>query len=85
MGNNFDLAVALLGDLDCFAKVADTAVDLDHLVQELLESRDIEDLVTGRLGGVDDELLRHLGRLALLLFGFDELSLLLHAIISGPR
>lgn len=56
MGNDLDLAVTLLGDLDGVAKVADAALDLDALVQELLESRDIEDLVAGRLGGVDDEL-----------------------------
>lgn len=56
VGNDLDLAVTLLGDLDGVAEVADTALDLDALVQELLESRDIEDLVAGRLGGVDDEL-----------------------------
>lgn len=58
MGNDLDLAVTLLGDLDGVAEVADTALNLDPLVQELLEGRDIEDLVAGRLGGVDDEL-RH--------------------------
>ena len=45
-----------LGDLDGLAQVADTALDLDLLVQELLESGDIEDLVAGGLRGVDDEL-----------------------------
>ncbi len=56
MGNDLDLAVALLGDLDGLAEVADAAVDLDLLVQELLEGRDVEDLVAGGLRGVDDEL-----------------------------
>lgn len=56
MGNDLDLAVTLLGDLDGIAQVADTAFNLDLLVQELLESGDIEDFVAGRLGCVDDEL-----------------------------
>lgn len=56
VGNDLNLAVTLLGDLDLVAKVADATLDLDLLVQELLEGRDIEDLVGGRLGGVDDEL-----------------------------
>lgn len=56
VGNDLDLAVALLGDLDGLAEVADAAVDLDLLVQELLEGRDVEDLVAGGLRGVDDEL-----------------------------
>lgn len=56
MGNDLDLAVTLLGDLDLVAEVANAALNLDLLVQELLEGGDIEDLVSGRLGGVDDEL-----------------------------
>lgn len=56
MGNDLDLAITDLGDLDSLAQVADTALDLDLLVQELLESGDIEDLVAGGLRGVDDEL-----------------------------
>lgn len=56
VGNDLDLALALLGDLDGVAKVANAAVDLDLLVQEFLEGRDIEDLVARRLRGVDDEL-----------------------------
>lgn len=56
MGNDLDLAVTLLGDLDLVAEVANTALNLDLLVQELLEGRDIEDLVGRRLGGIDDEL-----------------------------
>lgn len=56
MGNDLDLAVALLGDLDGVAEVADATLNLDLLVQEFLEGRDIKDLVAGRLGGVDDKL-----------------------------
>lgn len=56
MGNDLDLAVTLLGDLDLVTEVANTALNLDLLVQELLEGGDIEDLVGGRLRGVDDEL-----------------------------
>lgn len=58
VGNDLDLSVTLLGDLDLVAEVANTALNLDLLVQELLEGGDIEDLVGGRLGGVDDELER---------------------------
>lgn len=56
VGNDLDLAITDLGDLDGLAQVADTAVDLDLLVQELLEGGNIEDLVAGGLRGVDDEL-----------------------------
>lgn len=56
MGNDLDLAVALLGDLNGLAEVADATLNLDLLVQELLEGGDIEDLVARRLRSVDDEL-----------------------------
>lgn len=56
VGNDLDLAIALLGDLDGLAEVADATLNLDLLVQELLEGGDIEDLVAGRLRSVDDEL-----------------------------
>ncbi len=56
MGDDLDLALALLGDLDGVAEVADAVVDLDLVVQELLEGGDVEDLVRRGLGGVDDEL-----------------------------
>lgn len=65
MRNDLDLALALLGDLDDITEVADTAIDLDLVLEELLEGGDIEDLVGRRLGGVDDELLGDLGLLAL--------------------
>jgi len=63
--NNLDLAVTLLRDLNGITEVANTAVDLDFVLKELLEGGDIEDLVAGGLRSVDDELLRDLGLLAL--------------------
>ena len=56
MGDNLDLAIALLGDLYCIAQITNAAVDLDSIVQEFLESRDVKDLVTGRLRSIDNEL-----------------------------
>lgn len=57
MSDNLNLAIARLGDLDIVAEVSDAALDLDAVVQELLKGGDVEDLVAGRLRGVDDELL----------------------------
>lgn len=57
MGNDLDLAVALLGDLDGLAEVAGAALNLDAVVEELLESLDVEDLIVDGLRAVDDELL----------------------------
>ena len=54
--NNLDLAVANLRDGDDIAEIADSAFDLDAVVQELLEGRHIKDFVAGGLGGVDCEL-----------------------------
>lgn len=56
MSNNLNLSIARLGDLNVVTEVTDAALDFDAVVQELLESGDVEDLVAGRLGGVDDEL-----------------------------
>lgn len=56
MSHDLDLAVTGLGDLHIIAEVADTALDLDAVVQELFEGRDIEDLVVGGLASVDDVL-----------------------------
>ena len=56
VGNDLDLAVTLLRDLDGLAEVADAALNLDLLVEELLEGGDVEDLVRGGLRSVDDEL-----------------------------
>ena len=54
MSNNLDLAVTSLGDDDLVTEVADTALDLDAVVEELLESREVEDLVAHGLRSVDD-------------------------------
>lgn len=65
VGNDLNLAIADLGDLDGLAEVADAALNLDLLGEELLEGRDVEDLVAGGLRSVDNELLGDLGGLAL--------------------
>lgn len=65
VGNDLNLAITDLGDLDGLAEVADTALNLDLLGEELLEGRDVEDLVAGGLRSVDNELLGDLGALAL--------------------
>jgi hypothetical protein len=56
VSNDLDLALASLGDDDVVTEVADTALDLDAVVEELLEGGDIEDLVASGLRSVDDEL-----------------------------
>jgi hypothetical protein len=55
--NDLDLAITLLADLNGITKVTSAALDLDAVVQELLESLDVEDLVVDGLRAVDDELL----------------------------
>ena len=55
--NHLDLAVTSLRDDDLVAEVANTALDLDAVVEELLEGRDVEDLVARGLRSVDDELI----------------------------
>jgi hypothetical protein len=67
VGNNLNLAVAGLRDGNGLAQVADAAVDLDAVGKVLLEGSNVEDLVAGGLGSVDDELLGRLGGLAGLL------------------
>lgn len=57
MSDNLDLAITRLGDVDLVTEVTDTALDLDAVVEELLEGRDVEDLVARGLRGVDDELI----------------------------
>ena len=56
MGGDLDLAVGDLLDDDLAVQVADAALDLDLVVQELLEGGDVEDLVARGLRSVDDEL-----------------------------
>jgi hypothetical protein len=55
--NNLDLSITDLGDLDDITEVANTTVDLDLVLKELLEGGDVEDLVAGGLRSVDDELI----------------------------
>lgn len=57
VGNNLNLAVTLLGNLNDIAEVSGAAVNLDAVVEELLEGSNVEDLVRRRLRRVDDELL----------------------------
>jgi hypothetical protein len=54
--NDLNLSLSLLGDLDDVAEISDAAVNLNFVLEEFLESRDIEDLVTGGLRSIDDEL-----------------------------
>lgn len=56
MRNDLNLALPLLRNLHGFAEVSDTAINFDFVPEELLERGDIEDLVTGRLRSIDDEL-----------------------------
>lgn len=56
VGNDLDLALALLLDDDVVAEVVGAALDLDALLEELLKRGDIENLVGGGLRSVDDEL-----------------------------
>lgn len=56
MGNDLDLALALLLDDDVVAEVVGAALDLDALLEELFERGDVENLVGGGLRSVDDEL-----------------------------
>ena len=56
MRNDLNLPLTLLADLYCIAKISDTIIDLDLIMQEFLKRRDIEDLIRGRLRSVDDEL-----------------------------
>jgi len=65
VGNDLDLSVTNLGDLDDVTEVTGAAVNLDLVLEELLEGGNVEDLVAGWLAGVDDELLGDLGLLAL--------------------
>lgn len=64
VSNDLDLALASLGDDDVVTEVADTALNLDAVVQELLEGGDVEDLVASGLRSVDDELYSSVSRLS---------------------
>jgi hypothetical protein len=56
VGDDLDLALAGLGDLDVVAEVTNATVDLDLVLEELLEGGGVEDLVASGLLSVDDEL-----------------------------
>ena len=56
MRDNLNLSIASLGDQDLVPEVADTALDLDAVVEEFFKDRDVKDLVACRLRSVDDEL-----------------------------
>ena len=56
VSNDLDLAFASLTDLDAVAEVVGSAFNLDALLEELLKSRCVEDLVASRLLRIDDEL-----------------------------
>ena len=59
MGDDLNLALASLADLDGVAEVSGTALDLDAVVEELLKGSGVEDLVVDGLRAVDDVLLRN--------------------------
>jgi hypothetical protein len=54
--NDLNFPLSLLRDLYNIAEVANTAIDLDLVLQELFKGRDVEDFVAGRLRCVNDEL-----------------------------
>lgn len=56
MRDDLNLSIPLLADLYNVSQVADAPFDLDLVVKELFEGRNVEDLVRGWLGGIDDEL-----------------------------
>ena len=60
MGDNLDLALASLADLDEVAEVSGAALDLDAVVEELLKGGGVEDLVVDGLRAVDDVLLQNI-------------------------
>ena len=52
VGDNNDLSLTLLGDVDDLAEVTGAAIDLDLVVEELLERGNVEDLVGSGLRAV---------------------------------
>ena len=65
MCDDLNLPLTLLANLYRITQVANPIVDLDLVVEELLEGRNIKDLVRGGLGGIDDELLERAPTLAI--------------------
>lgn len=56
MGDDLNLSITDTLDLDLVTKVTDAVVNLDLVLEELLEGGDVEDLIGGWLGSVDDVL-----------------------------
>lgn len=53
MADHLDLAISSLGDRDLVTQVASSALDLNLIVEELLESAQIKDLIADWLRAVD--------------------------------
>lgn len=58
MCNDLDLPISDLLDVDLVAQIAGATLDLDAIMQEFLEGRQVEDLVANRLRAVDGVLQR---------------------------
>lgn len=71
-------AVSILGNGDLVAEVALQSINLEVILEELLESSGVEDLVVCRLLAVDDEL--SLDRGSLLVCLFDKRYILAYCI-----
>lgn len=56
MCDDLNFPISNLRDRHGVTKVSDSVLDLDLVVEEFLESCEIEDLVADRLRGVDDVL-----------------------------
>lgn len=57
VGDNFDLSITNLLDLNNVTEVSYTAIDLDFILEELLECGNVEDLVGSGLRSIDNELI----------------------------
>lgn len=56
MRNHFNLSIALLAYLYGVPQIPSSIINLDFIMEELFEGGNIEDLVGGGLGSIDDEL-----------------------------
>lgn len=56
MRNNLNLPLTLLANRHRIPQVPHPSIDLNFIMQKLFKSGDVEDLVRGRDGGVDCEL-----------------------------
>lgn len=65
VGDDLDLAVTEVGDVDAVGEVTGAAIDLDAGLQEGGEGGGVEDLVVGGLRSVDDVLFNESARCAL--------------------